>query len=122
MANISCSRDLLRTVLFSDYVQKFNPFANYLNNLPDWDGTDYVSLLADSITTTDREYWLFCLRKWLVAMVASLKEEGVVNHTAIIFSGAQGIGKQDGFIPLFLLNYKNSFMKGTFKPRIRKRK
>ena len=60
MANISCSRDLLRTVLFSDYVQKFNPFANYLNNLPDWDGTDYVSLLADSITTTDREYWL-CL-------------------------------------------------------------
>ena len=97
MANISCSRDLLRTVLFSDYVQKFNPFANYLNNLPDWDGTDYVSLLADSITTTDREYWLFCLRKWLVAMVASLKEEGVVNHTAIIFSGAQGIGKTRWF-------------------------
>ena len=26
MANISCSRDLLRTVLFSDYVQKFNPY------------------------------------------------------------------------------------------------
>lgn len=97
MANISCSRDLLRTVLFSDYVQKFNPFANYLNNLPDWDGTDYVSLLADSITTTDREYWLFCLRKWLVAMVASLKEKGVVNHTAIIFSGAQGIGKTRWF-------------------------
>ncbi len=32
------------------------------------------------------------------------------------------LAKQDGFIPLFLLNYKNSFMKGTFKPRIRKRK
>ncbi len=122
MANISCSRDLLRTVLFSDYVQKFNPFANYLNNLPDWDGTDYVSLLADSITTTDREYWLFCLRKWLVAMVASLKKKVLLIILQLFSLVRKVLAKQDGFIPLFLLNYKNSFMKGTFKPRIRKRK
>lgn len=66
MANISCSRDLLRTVLFSDYVQKFNPFANYLNNLPDWDGTDYVSLLADSIIN-HRQRVLAILSKKMVS-------------------------------------------------------
>lgn len=97
VANIKCSKDLLRTVLFSDFVAKFDPFLAYLNGLPEWDGTDYVTILADSVKTTDPEHWNFCLRKWLVAMVASLVDEKVVNHTAIIFSGAQGIGKTRWF-------------------------
>ncbi len=97
IANIRCSKDLLRVVLFSDYVNKFDPFLAYLNGLPEWDGTDYVSKLADSVTTTDQKHWVFCLKKWLVAMVASLVDEKAVNHTAIIFSGPQGIGKTRWF-------------------------
>lgn len=97
IANIRCSKDLLRVVLFSDYVNKFDPFMAYINGLPEWDGTDYVGKLADSVTTTDQEHWAFCLKKWLVAMVASLVDEKVVNHTAIIFSGPQGIGKTRWF-------------------------
>lgn len=92
-ANIPCSKDLLRKAIFASYVQKFNPFAGYLNNLPEWDGKDYVSLLASSIITTNKEYWQSCLKKWLVAMVASLKEERVISHTAIILGGTHGIGK-----------------------------
>lgn len=96
-ANIYCSKDLLRTVLFSDYVESFNPYVSFISSLPVWDGTDYVDRLAASVTTTEPEHWKFCLRKWLVAMVASLIKKEVVNHTAIIFSGPQGIGKTRWF-------------------------
>jgi predicted P-loop ATPase len=37
------------------------------------------------------------LKKWLVALVGSLIKDDVVNHTAIIFSGEQGIGKTRWF-------------------------
>lgn len=96
-ANLSCSKDLLRTVLFSDYVESFDPYGSFFSSLPAWDGIDYVARLADTVITTDPEHWKFCLKKWLVAMVASLMKKDVVNQTAIIFSGPQGIGKTRWF-------------------------
>ena len=32
-------------------------------------------------------------RKWIVALVAGLLIDKVVNHTVIVFSGKQGVGK-----------------------------
>ena len=122
-ANVLCSKDLLRKTIFASYVQKFNPFAGYLNNLPEWDGIDYVSLLASSIITTNKEYWQSCLKRWLVAMIASLKEERVISHTAIIFGGAHGIGKarwfhsiipselQEFIVPFTRITNKKQFFK-----------
>lgn len=50
--NIKCSKDMLLMILKSDYVLQFGPFLNYLENLPEWDGTDYVAQLATSVRTT----------------------------------------------------------------------
>jgi predicted P-loop ATPase len=116
-ANISCSKELLRTVLYSDYVSKFDPFLAFLNGLPEWDGTDYVSLLADSVKTTDQEHWKFCLRKWLVALVASLLDKKVTNHTAIIFSGPQGIGKTRWFHTIIPESLREFIYEGYIHPK-----
>ena len=97
MNNIKCSKDTLLMVLKSDYVPKYDPFTHYLNSLPQWDGKDYVAELASSVEVTQPQHFDKCLRKWLVAMVASLMNEKVVNQTAIIFSGEQGIGKTTWF-------------------------
>lgn len=97
MNNIKCSKDTLLMVLKSDYVPKYDPFTHYLNGLPQWDGKDYVAELASSVEVTQPQHFDKCLRKWLVAMVASLMNEKVVNQTAIIFSGEQGIGKTTWF-------------------------
>ena len=97
MNNIKCSKDTLLMVLKSDYVPKYDPFTHYLNGLPQWDGKDYVAELASSVEVTQPQHFEKCLRKWLVAMVASLMNEKVVNQTAIIFSGEQGIGKTTWF-------------------------
>ena len=97
MNNIKCSKDTLLMVLKSDFVPKYEPFTHYLNNLPQWDGNDYVAKLASSLNVTQPKHFEKCLRKWLVGMVASLLNDDIVNQTAIIFSGEQGIGKTTWF-------------------------
>ncbi len=95
--NIGCSKDTLFMILRSDFVPQFDPYTSYLNNLPEWDGVDYISQLATSVTVTQPQHFEKCLKKWLVGMVATLLDENVSNQTAIIFSGAQGIGKTTWF-------------------------
>ena len=95
--NIGCSKDTLFMILRSDFVPQFDPYGDYLNNLPEWDGVDYIAQLASSATVTQPVHFEKCLRKWLVAMVATLSDENVSNQTAIVFSGAQGIGKTTWF-------------------------
>ena len=95
--NIGCSKDTLFMILRSDFVPQFDPYSDYLNNLPEWDGVDYIAQLASSVNVTQPVHFENCLRKWIVAMVATLLDENVSNQTAIIFSGAQGIGKTTWF-------------------------
>lgn len=95
--NIGCSKDTLRMILNSDFVPKFDPYVSYLNNLPEWDGKDYIKQLASSVMVTRQEYFEKCLKKWMVGMVATLLDEDVSNQTALVFSGAQGIGKTTWF-------------------------
>lgn len=95
--NIGCSKDTLFMILRSDFVPQFDPYTDYLNNLSEWDGVDYIAQLASSVTVTQSVHFEKCLKKWLVAMVATLLDENVSNQTAIIFSGAQGIGKTTWF-------------------------
>ena len=95
--NIGCSKDTLFMILRSDFVPQFDSYGDYLYNLPEWDGVDYIAQLASSVTVTQPVHFEKCLRKWLVAMVATLLDENVSNQTAIVFSGAQGIGKTTWF-------------------------
>ena len=84
--NIGCSKDTLFMILRSDFVPQFDPYGDYLNNLPEWDGVDYIAQLASSATVTQPVHFEKCLRKWLVAMVATLLDENVSNQTAIVLS------------------------------------
>ncbi|EKT4553096.1 hypothetical protein JE945_002273 [Flavobacterium psychrophilum] len=60
----------LRNLLYSDFCELFNPFEDYFFNLPTYDEkTDYITELANTITTTKQDLWQQCFKKWLVAMV-----------------------------------------------------
>ena len=84
----------LHVILTSDFTPDFNPFTFYRDHLAKWDRvTDYIGQLAATVMTTDDQYWAFCFRKWFVAYAASLVEDRIINHTVIVLTGAQGIGK-----------------------------
>lgn len=93
-AGIDIHQTDLRSLLLSDHSSDFDPFQEYFNNLPAWDGTDYIAQLADTVQVDDdQDYWTFCLRKWLVAMVASLIQKSTVNHLMLVLNSQQGFGK-----------------------------
>jgi len=117
-ADIPCNVSLLLRTLISDYSTAFNPFAAYFNSLPAWDGrTDHILALAQTVVTTDDKLWQFCFRKWLVAMVGCALSDKVINHTAIVFSGKQGIGKTTWILNLLPAELKDYCYTGTIDPQ-----
>ena len=100
----------LRNLLYSDFCELYNPFEDYFYNLPSYDEkTDYILELANTITTTKQELWQECFKKWIVAMVGCVLDDKVINHTVIVFSGKQGLGKTtwvEKLVPRKLKEYR----------------
>lgn len=94
LSGIFCKISELRSVIHSGFSKEFDPFKSYFSKLPAWDGeTDHIARLASTVSTTRPEYWLTCLRKWLVAAVACAIDTNMENHTVLLLSGGQGLGK-----------------------------
>ncbi len=116
-AKVKCSINSLRNLLHSDYCEMYDPFEDYFNNLPEnSDETDYIELLADTITTTKQDLWRVCFKKWFVAMVACVLDEKQVNQTVIVFSGKQGLGKTTWIEKLMPKQLKEYIFSGTINP------
>ncbi len=90
-------RDEIDWVVCSDYARDYNPFRDYFDHLPPWDGDDYILALAAGVTVAGGfEAWKDfqeCLRKWLVGLVAAWLNDDVVNQMVLVFIGRQGIYK-----------------------------
>ena len=107
----------LRNLLYSDFCQLFNPFEDYFFNLPSYDEkTDYITELANTITTTKQDLWQQCFKKWLVAMVGCVLDDKIINHTVIVFSGKQGLGKTTWVEKLVPKELKEYLFSGTINP------
>ncbi|MCX6171308.1 MAG: DUF3874 domain-containing protein [Flavobacterium sp.] len=107
----------LRNLLYSDFCVLFNPFEDYFFNLPNYDEkTDYITELANTITTTKQDLWQQCFKKWLVAMVGCVLDDKVINHTVIVFSGKQGLGKTTWVEKLVPKQLKEYLFSGTINP------
>ena len=98
LKGIACSKENLRSVIFSNQWERYDPYKEFLKKLPLWDALDHIHALAETVKTDEPTYWEWCLRKWLVAFVGSLADEQTVNQTALIFCGNQGIGKTTWFV------------------------
>lgn len=114
---IACSTSLLINVLKSDFIPVFNPFKEFFGSLPVWDGeTDYIQLLAETVETTDDDLWHPFFKKWLVAAVGSVINDAVINHSAIVLSGPQGIGKTTWLVNLLPKELLQYYYSGTINP------
>ncbi|MBX3006821.1 MAG: hypothetical protein KF816_02220 [Melioribacteraceae bacterium] len=85
----------LNILLSSKFSQEFEPLRNYFDNLPKWDGRDYISELNNTIMVEPQfvKFWPLYLQKWLIGLVAGIYSDRDVNQSAIIIHGGQGIGK-----------------------------
>ena len=116
-ARIRTNISSLRNLLNSDFCPLYNPFEDYFFNLPTYDEkTDYITELANTITTTKQGLWQQCFKKWMVAMVGCVLDDKVINHTVIVFSGKQGLGKTTWVEKLVPKQLKEYLFSGTINP------
>ncbi|EMG1576652.1 hypothetical protein V2110_001089 [Enterococcus faecalis] len=81
--------------------RSYHPIKEYLDHLPEWDGTLRVeTLLIDYFNATDNSYTRAVTRKMMVAAVARIVQPGTKFDSVLILNGPQGIGKSTFFAKL----------------------
>lgn len=101
---------ILRTLLQSSFVPVYNPLRDYLDSLAPWDGTtDHIGSFLSMVHCRGvaADMFDFYVRRWLVAMIASVLDEQVINHEILVLLGRQG-------------TYKSSFMNNILPPCLRR--
>ena len=74
--------------------RRFHPVKEYLDGLPDWDGTERIGrLLVDYLGAEDSIYVREAMQKCLTAAVARIYEPGIKFDSVLILQGPQAIGK-----------------------------
>lgn len=98
--HLSYSHSDLKSLLKSDFTSKVNPFKEYFENLPEWDGSDIIGRLAEYIKVQDltkksneRERFNRMLKKTLVRMVACSLESGFNKQCFTLVHDKQNSGK-----------------------------
>ena len=105
----------------STRIEQYDPVNTWLNQLPEWDGHDYIADLAARVPTP-QPHWPKYLCYWLIGMVAQWRESDkqlTGNALTPLLIGRQGCGKTR-FCKIILppelrdyyndkLNFKNEF-------------
>ncbi len=116
----SWDRDVNRFI-DSTRIEQYDPVNSWLDQMPKWDGHDYIADLAARVPTS-QPHWQKYLRYWLVGMVAQWRESDkqlTGNALTPLLIGRQGCGKTR-FCKIILppelrdyyndkLNFKNEF-------------
>ena len=116
----SWDRDVNRFI-DSTRIEQYDPINTWLDNLPKWNGRDYIAELAKRVPT-NQPHWEKYLRFWLVGMVAQWRESDkqlTGNALTPLLIGRQGCGKTR-FCKIILppelrdyyndkINFKNEF-------------
>lgn len=90
----ACNVKMIQNLIYSDFSSSYHPIREYFKELPEWDGIDYIRILADSVRTNHQSFWTECLERYLVGMCAAATQDDVVNHTVLLLcSEMQNIGK-----------------------------
>ncbi|NDV66392.1 BT4734/BF3469 family protein [Bacteroides sp. 224] len=87
-------RDVNRYI-YSNRVPVFNPLAEYLYNLPRWDGKDRIAALAKTVPCHN-PHWPLLFHRWFLNMVAHWRgntDKRFANNVSPLLVGAQGTRK-----------------------------
>ena len=93
MQKLSCTPEIISSILFSSFSPRIDPIKEYLLNLvPSQNGA--IEALANTVTVTNPKLWIPYFTRWIVGVTAnSLCDEKCLNHTALVLSGNQGVLK-----------------------------
>lgn len=84
----------LERLLQSDFIYDYDPILDFVYHLPQWDGEDRITPLAQTVKTDD-ENWCSDFSLWLRSMVSQWTGRGGLYGSSIVLmlAGGQGTGK-----------------------------
>jgi predicted P-loop ATPase len=88
------TKDLINSIIYSDFVPQYNPITEYIDNNRHRNNTGNVDRIISSIKTTT-EYSDVFIRKWLVSIIAAYDGHPVRSVLALV--GGQNTGKTEWF-------------------------
>ena len=108
---IRCWDKDIRRYVNSDDIERYDPVNDYLEHLPQWDGKDRVTPLAERVPTEWKE-WTHLFHIWMRSMVAMWLGKGQLTGNALVplLIGRQGCGKSSFcriLLPRELQDYYN---------------
>mgnify|MGYP001035495318 CR=1 FL=1 len=85
--HINCwDKDVSRFVN-SEQMPDYHPLLSYMNTLPEWDGKDRVTPLAQRISTKD--FWVNSFHRWMLGVTAQERTHGPVRQRCGPHAGEQ---------------------------------
>lgn len=108
-SGIGISMNKLEILLQTDFVERYNPIAEYFKNLPEWDGQNHIQKLCQYVKTEDDVAFVYHFEKWATRAVKCALEIGKINkHCLILVNTKQNSGKSTFLrflVPKELRNY-----------------
>ena len=98
-------RDVKRYVESSD-VPDFHPFTAYMQQLPQWDGRDRITPLAQRVATG--ELWVQSFHRWMLGMTAQWMEASGKGDSGMV------AGKRANSVAPVLVSTRQGMGKSTF--------
>ena len=94
-----------------DFSPDYNPFEEYFEELPKWDGkTDYIKKLARTIGTDNPKHFKKILKKFLVGTLDCLLREEGLNDVCLVFQAKQGLGKTRWMRELLPKQFRSEYL------------
>jgi predicted P-loop ATPase len=91
--NFTGVEKMLRAFMGSSMIPDWDPFVDYFENLPEWDGIDHIQQLANFVETDDKIWWDLMFRKALVRQVACATGVVHYNKQCVVLCGVTNNGK-----------------------------
>ena len=88
------NKELVKSVIFSDFTKTYNPFHVFLLTNIKIKGTGNIDKLISTITTDTQNHDLF-IKKWLTSLIASIS--GKHSPLVLVLIGGQNTGKTEWF-------------------------
>jgi predicted P-loop ATPase len=108
-AKIKVSREKFVNYLKSDLIDRYNPMHRYFEELPEWDGIDYIKQYCSYAKTDDDELFYYHMKKWAVRAIKTVLLQDEINkHAVILANGEQNAGKSTylkKLVPPTLMKY-----------------
>ena len=100
--------DKLKSLLKSDFVEKYNPFLDYFDSLEAWDGkTDHIRELANYVSVQDQDFFVRQFKKCLVRCIGC-SLYGKENRIVFVLVGEKQNTGKSTFIR-FLSPFKTKY-------------